>query len=46
MARHAHPDVLKLFESFGGMEPEEVIRALVPKLGSQALRALRAQGVL
>ena len=44
MARHAHPDVLKLFESFGGMEPEEVIRALVPKLGSQAFACSQGAG--
>ena len=45
--RHGHSEqLLRLFESFAGKDPDEVIRLLRPRLTAQAERALRAQGVL
>ena len=45
--RHGQREqLLRLFESFAGKDPDEVIRILRPGLTAQAERALRAQGDL
>ena len=47
MVRHGHAEaLLKLFESLAGLDPDQAIRTLRPRLTEQSKRALQAQGII